>query len=108
MPLTRKVGRDNKGRLYTTACPAETDDNFSDVSPYAYYAEAVAIAKKLGIARGIGNNRFSPKEKISRQDMVTLIYRAMEAAGQDLIPGTEADLLNLITERILLIMLCKV
>jgi len=51
---------------------AETEDNFDDVKPGTYYYEAVGIAKKLGITTGVGNNRFNPKENISRQDMMVL------------------------------------
>jgi hypothetical protein len=57
---------------------AETEDNFDDVKPGAYYYEAVGIAKKLGITTGVGNNRFNPKENISRQDMMVLTARVLE------------------------------
>ena len=70
----------------------KVDDNFSDVSPTAYYAEAVATARKLGITEGVGDNKFNPDEQISRQDMMTLINRAMLAAKRDLASGTAADL----------------
>jgi uncharacterized repeat protein (TIGR02543 family) len=64
--------------IKTLGLTAEFDDNFDDVEPGAYYYEAVGIAKKLGIAAGIGNNRFNPKENISRQDMMVLTARALE------------------------------
>lgn len=38
----------------------------------------MGIAKALGIAAGGGNNRFNPKENISRQDMMVLTARALE------------------------------
>jgi len=57
---------------------AEVEDNFYDVKPDAYYYEAVGIARKLGITTGVGNNRFSPKESISRQDMMVLTARALK------------------------------
>ncbi len=64
--------------LKTLGLAAEFDGNFADVEPGTYYYEAVGIAKKLGIAAGSGNNRFNPKENISRQDMMALTVRALE------------------------------
>jgi len=71
---------------------ADVDDNFSDVDPSAYYYEAVGIAKKLGITSGVGNNKFNPKEKISRQDMMVLLYRALKIAGIDVYAGSGSEL----------------
>ncbi|MEK5478164.1 endo-1,4-beta-xylanase [Paenibacillus sp. FSL R5-0407] len=55
---------------------------FSDVQPTAYYAEALAIAKELGIASGFNDNTFKPGSSISRQDMMVLTARALNAAGK--------------------------
>lgn len=66
----------------TLGLTTEFDNNFDDVSPDANYYEALGIAKKLGIAVGIGNNRFNPEETISRQDMMVLTVRALEKAGK--------------------------
>ncbi len=51
--------------------------NFDDVTPYSDYAREVAIGKELGILNGIGDNKFAPKEPITRQDLMTIISRAM-------------------------------
>lgn len=71
---------------------AKKDGNFADVSSNAYYADALATAKKLGIATGVGDNRFNPEAKISRQDMMTLIDRAMKAAKKEMTAGSSSDL----------------
>ena len=71
---------------------AKASGNFADVSANAYYADALATAKKLGIATGVGNNKFNPDDKISRQDMMTLIDRAMKVAKKELPAGSNADL----------------
>jgi len=71
---------------------AEFDDNFSDIDPSAYYYEAVGIAKKLGITSGVGNNKFNPKEKITRQDMMVLLYRALKIAGKEIYAGSGSEL----------------
>lgn len=71
---------------------ATSDSSFSDVDPTAYYYNALAIARKLGIAAGVGDNRFNPEAQISRQDMMTLADRAMAYARKNLSVGSEADL----------------
>lgn len=60
---------------------AETDDNFVDVSKDAYYYDALAIAKKIGLVNGIVNGNFNPEESINRQDMMILAARALKIAG---------------------------
>lgn len=55
---------------------------FSDVQPTAYYAQAVAIAKELGIASGFEDDTFKPGSSISRQDMMVLTAKALKAAGK--------------------------
>lgn len=60
------------------------DSNFSDIPTTAYYYQEVGIAKKLGIAMGKGDSLFMPKEKISRQDMMVIISRAMKISGKQL------------------------
>lgn len=67
-------------------------DNFSDVSKDAYYYNAVAIAKKLGITTGTGDNKFNPKAEISRQDMMVLVVKALKIAGVDIETGSVDDL----------------
>ena len=56
---------------------AETTGNFADVETDAYYAEAVAIGKALGIFVGDSNNNFSPEALLSRQDMMAIIARGL-------------------------------
>ncbi len=56
------------------------ESGFSDVDNSKYYAKAVSAAKTLGIAAGDDKGNFRPEEFISRQDMMVLAYRALEAA----------------------------
>ncbi|MDR9749408.1 endo-1,4-beta-xylanase [Paenibacillus taichungensis] len=55
---------------------------FSDVQPTAHYAQAVAIAKELGIVSGFEDNTFKPGNSISRQDMMVLTAKALKAADK--------------------------
>lgn len=56
-------------------------EGFADVSADTYYYEPITTAKTLGVITGVGENRFEPEGKISRQDMMTMTYRALEKLG---------------------------
>lgn len=62
---------------------AEGGEEFSDVDKNAYYADAVAVAQKLGIVGGSAG-KFNPKAQISREDMMVIIARALDKAGYTL------------------------
>ena len=68
------------------------DENFADVASGAYYAQELAIAKAAGIVQGIGKNKFNPEGEISREDMMLMLARALDAAGKDL-AGADASVL---------------
>ncbi|HEX2927011.1 MAG TPA: S-layer homology domain-containing protein, partial [Ruminiclostridium sp.] len=52
-------------------------DNFADAGN-AYYTGYLAVAKRLGISEGIGENKFAPNKEITRQEMITLLYKALK------------------------------
>lgn len=56
-------------------------DNFADAGN-AYYTNYLAAAKRLGITKGIGDNLYAPEAFISRQDIFTLLYRALDVLGE--------------------------
>lgn len=68
-------------------------DNFADVDPEAYYAAELAAGKAAGIINGIGDNKFNPEAEISRQDLMTIIARALGLKGENesLSGFTDAD-----------------
>ena len=65
---------------------------FPDVPAGSTYAGAVAAARDLGIVQG-NNGRFQPDRPITRQSAMTMIYRAMEAAGRTL-PAASSTILS--------------
>ena len=73
-------------RAYDLGALAEADGNFADVASGAYYYDAVAIAKALGIAKGDGVS-FNPTSPISRQEAMTLLFRTLEVVGADIPAG---------------------
>ncbi|MGN7765285.1 LamG-like jellyroll fold domain-containing protein [Paenibacillus sp. 22594] len=61
---------------------AGLDSNFADVNQGDYYYQALGIAKKLGIANGMGGNLYNPRGEITRQDMMVLAAKALTVAGK--------------------------
>ncbi len=55
-------------------------ENFADVPAWSYYYNAIGSAKALGIASGDGQS-FMPENTITRQDLITLAYRAFLSKG---------------------------
>lgn len=55
-------------------------ENFADVPASSYYYNAIGSAKVAGIAQGSGEN-FMPENTTTRQDLITLAYRAFLAKG---------------------------
>ena len=76
----------------TLGVDAKIDGNFDDISSDAYYYKEIAIAKKLGITSGTGNNKFSPDASITRQDMMVLTERALRMMKKLEAQGTASDL----------------
>ena len=63
---------------------ADGEESFADVPEDAYYAAELNAAKAAGIVNGIGNNKFNPTGQITRQDMMVMLARALDAAGDEL------------------------
>lgn len=59
-----------------------SDIDFVDVNADAWYAPYVAASCEWGIVKGDGNGYFSPEANITRQDMVTMLYRALGEKGR--------------------------
>ncbi|WP_063846223.1 DUF4855 domain-containing protein [Paenibacillus sp. FJAT-27812] len=70
----------------------EAAEAWADVKPQDYYYEAAATAKQFGIVTGTDGERFAPKAKITRQDMIVMAARALKAAQGKEIKGDLATL----------------
>jgi hypothetical protein len=57
---------------------------FVDVATNEWYYPYIATAKKIGLAKGISENEFGVGIKISRQDMATMLYRAVQLQNIEL------------------------
>lgn len=58
----------------------DPEQSFDDVPSDAYFASAVANAKKLDIAKG-ADGMFNPYNPITREDLCVLVYRALITMG---------------------------
>ena len=56
-------------------------DDFTDVAPDAYYANAVSWAEQNGVVNGYGGNTFGPDDNVSREQIVTILYRYEKKNG---------------------------
>ncbi|MBR2180351.1 MAG: S-layer homology domain-containing protein, partial [Oscillospiraceae bacterium] len=67
--------------LLVRAFELESDNtgNFADVSANDYFAPELAIARNTGIVNGIGDNKYAPRNTITRQDMMVIVYRALSS-----------------------------
>lgn len=65
--------------LYRMAgCPEVSGTcTFTDVEKGSFYEKAAIWAQEEGITRGTGDNQFSPMALLTREQMVTLLYRFM-------------------------------
>ncbi len=73
-------------RAYGIEADEGATDHFDDAGD-TYYTDYLASAKRLGITTGVGDNLFAPEENITRQDMFTLLYRALDILGE--LPETD-------------------
>lgn len=62
---------------------------FADAEADGWYNEYLAKAYSAGISTGYPDGSFGIGEKITREDMVTICARALEALGKDMTDGAE-------------------
>lgn len=68
-------------RAYGIAPDTNPADNFADAGD-TYYTGYLAAAKRLGISNGVGADRFTPEQAITRQDMFTLLFNSLNSIRQ--------------------------
>ncbi|MGM9552901.1 MAG: leucine-rich repeat protein, partial [Faecousia sp.] len=63
--------------------PKDGTNTFSDVPNGQWYTGAVAWAAANGVVNGVGNGRFDPDGKITREQMATILFRYAQKKGID-------------------------
>lgn len=61
--------------------PGTGQDVFEDVTKACWYYDAVSIAYEYGIISGYGNDKFGPMDKITREQAMAMVARAMTTTG---------------------------
>ena len=71
--------------------PAVSGDlPFTDVEAGTWYTNAVGWAAQNGIVNGVGDETFAPGNDLTREQLVTILYRYAESKGYDV--SASADL----------------
>ena len=70
--------------------PVEGSNDFTDVPAGEWYTEAIAWASHNGVVNGVGDGKFAPDEKITREQMAAILYRYSDQ--QKLDTAARADL----------------
>ena len=71
--------------------PAVSGDlPFTDVEDGTWYTNAVVWAAQNGIVNGVGDDTFAPGNDLTREQLVTILYRYAESKGYDV--SASADL----------------
>ena len=71
------------GRMAGVSADAPETTSFADVAPDAYYAPYVQWAAEEGIVEGMTDTRFCPGTLVTRQQIVTFLYRYAAVLGMD-------------------------
>ena len=69
-------------RLYGADTTGLTS-SFADVNSGAWYEGAVTWAANMGFVNGVSPTHFAPSNSITRQEMITMIYRFAGKVGVD-------------------------
>lgn len=72
--------------------------SFADVPAGSYYADAISIAYQNNIVSGSGGY-FRPKDALTRQDAMVMIYNALKASGKTTTNGLAADFSGYVDEK---------
>lgn len=67
--------------------PESEGKSFGDISGSEYYADAVAWAAALGVVNGYEDGTFGANGNVTREDLVTILYRFAQAMGYDTTQG---------------------
>jgi hypothetical protein len=76
-------------RLLDLDIDIEVTTEFTDIKETDWFALEVSAAYNAGIVNGVGDNKFEPNRKITRQEMATMLGRVLNNA--EVTPPTEDE-----------------
>ena len=62
--------------------PSGGTNNFNDVANGQWFTKAVTWAARRGIVTGVGNNKFDPEGKLTREQLATILFRYAKMRGK--------------------------
>lgn len=66
------------------APPVQGDSGFTDLEKGQYYVDAVTWAEENGIVYGVNETKFAPHAEVTREQIVSFLYRYMEYKERDM------------------------
>ncbi len=67
---------------------ANATELFTDVPAGQWYSQGIAWASAKGIVNGVGNGRYEPETPVTREQLVTMLYRFEKDYRKVAVPGT--------------------
>ena len=67
---------------------------FNDTAGGAWYTEAVRWAAGCGVVKGYDSKHFGPNDAVTREQMVTILYRYAQYKGYDVSIGEDTNILS--------------
>ena len=61
----------------------ETENTFRDVAAGQWYTDAITWAAENDVVNGVGDGRFDPEGKLTREQMATILFRYAGSLGAD-------------------------
>ncbi len=90
MSMTRGMIVTVLGRLSGIIPEEYSTTSFSDIKENAYYASYVQWAARNSIVQGVGNNRFSADQEVTREQLAVILYNYSQRMGLALAQVTDS------------------
>ena len=69
-----------------------TESSFSDIRSGSWYLAPAEWANSIGIANGVGDGIFGPKNNITRQELAVMLYKYAQYKGMDVTLNGSVDM----------------
>ncbi len=69
-------------------------NRFNDVLQNEWYTDSISWANEIGLVEGYGDGRFGPNDEITREQLVTILYRYAQYKKQDVSVGENTNILS--------------
>lgn len=80
--------------LYNLEGRPQTDSvsgSYGDLTPGAWYEDAISWAVKSGVLSGYGDGNMRPNQAVSRQQLAAMLYRYVQHKGSDVSQSADLD-----------------